>query len=46
MKTHNGVDGKTELIHTIPASAANVSAALALPGLLHGKETRGLGNRA
>lgn len=40
MKAHLGVDSKTKLIHTILASAANVGDALALPHLLHGKETR------
>ena len=40
MKAHIGVDSRTKLIHTILASAANVADALALPHLLHGKETR------
>jgi transposase, IS5 family len=40
MKAHLGVDSKTKIIHTIKASAANVADALALPHLLHGKETR------
>jgi transposase, IS5 family len=40
MKAHVGVDSKTKLIHTILASGANVADALALPHLLHGKETR------
>jgi len=39
MKAHVGVDSKTKLIHTILASAANVSDVLALPHLLHGRET-------
>ena len=33
-------DSKTKLIHTILASAANVSDVDALPHLLHGRETR------
>ncbi len=46
MKAHIGVDSKTKLIHTILVSAANVSDALALPHLLHGKETRVWGDQA
>jgi transposase, IS5 family len=46
MKAHVGVDSKTKLIHTILASAANVGDALALPYLLHGKETRVWGDQA
>jgi IS5 family transposase len=46
MKAHIGADSKTKLIHTILASAANVSDALALPHLLHGKETRVWGDQA
>jgi len=46
MKAHIGVDSKTKLIHTILASAANVSDAHALPHLLHGKETRVWGDQA
>ncbi|MBS0367288.1 MAG: IS5 family transposase [Proteobacteria bacterium] len=46
MKAHIGVDSKTKVIHTILASAANVSDALALPHLLHGKETRVWGDQA
>ena len=41
-----GVDRKTKLIHTVLASAANVGDALALPHLLHGKETRVWGDQA
>jgi IS5 family transposase len=37
MKAHIGVDSKTKLIHTILASAANVSDVDALPYLLHGQ---------
>jgi IS5 family transposase len=46
MKAHIGVDSRNKLIHTILASAANVSDALALPHLLHGKETRVWGDQA
>jgi transposase, IS5 family len=46
MKAHVGVDSKSKLIHTILASAANVADALALPHLLHGKETRVWGDQA
>jgi transposase, IS5 family len=46
LKAHIGVDSKTKLIHTILASAANVPDCLALPHLLHGKETRVWGDQA
>jgi IS5 family transposase len=46
MKMHVGVDSKSKLIHTILASPANVADALALPHLLHGKETRVWGDQA
>ena len=46
MKAHIGVDSQTKIIHTIKASAANVADALALPHLLHGKETRVWGDQA
>lgn len=46
MKAHLGVDSKSKLIHTILASAANVADSLALPHLLHGKETRVWGDQA
>lgn len=39
MKAHIGVDSRTKLIHSVAASAANVHDSLALPVLLHGKET-------
>ncbi len=45
MKAHVGVDSKTKLIHTILASAANVSDVDALPYLLHGRETRVWGDQ-
>ena len=46
MKAHIGVDSRTKLIHTVRASAANVGDALALPHLLHGRETRVWGDQA
>lgn len=46
MKAHLGVDSKSKVIHTILASAANVADALALPHLLHGRETRVWGDQA
>jgi len=45
MKAHVGVDSKSKLIHTILASAANVSDVDALPYLLHGRETRVWGDQ-
>lgn len=46
MKAHIGVDSKSKIIHTIKASAANVADVLALPHLLHGRETRVWGDQA
>lgn len=46
MKAHVGVDSRNKLIHTILASAANISDSLALPHLLHGKETCVWGDQA
>ena len=46
MKAHIGVDSKEKIIHTVKASAANVADSLALPHLLHGKETRVWGDQA
>jgi transposase, IS5 family len=46
MKAHIGVDSRHNLIHTILASAANVADALALPHLLHRKETCVWGDQA
>lgn len=46
LKAHIGVDSRHKLIHTVLASAANVSDAAALPHLLHGKETRVWGDQA
>ena len=39
MKAHIGVDSRTKIIHSVAASAANIHDSLALPVLLHGKET-------
>ena len=46
MKAHVGVDSRTKLVHTVLASAANVADCLAVPYLLHGKETRVWGDQA
>jgi len=46
MKAHIGVDSKERIIHTVKASAANIADSLALPHLLHGKETRVWGDQA
>lgn len=46
MKAHLGVDSRHKLIHTILASAAYVADSLALPHLLHGKETCVWGDQA
>jgi IS5 family transposase len=46
MKAHIGVDSKEKIIHTVKASAANIPDSLALPHLLHGKETRVWGDQA
>jgi IS5 family transposase len=46
MKAHVGVDSKERIIHTVKASAANIADSLALPHLLHGKETRVWGDQA
>jgi transposase, IS5 family len=46
MKAHIGVDGRTKLIHTVLASAANVADCHALQYLLHGKERRVWGDQA
>jgi transposase, IS5 family len=39
MKAHIGVDSRTKISHSVAASAANVHDSLALPVLLHGKES-------
>lgn len=41
-----GVDSRHKIIHTILASAANVSDVLELPHLLHGRETCVWGDQA
>jgi IS5 family transposase len=46
MKAHIGVDSRTKVIHSVAATAANVSDARLLPDLLHGKETRVWGDSA
>jgi transposase, IS5 family len=46
MKAHVGVDSKTKIIHTVVATAANVSDVAVLPDLLHGEETRVWGDGA
>ena len=38
MKAHVGVDAETKLIHSVAATAANVSDCRMLPALLHGEE--------
>jgi IS5 family transposase len=45
MKAHIAVDSKTKVIHTILASAANIPDTMALPHLLHGRETRVYGDQ-
>lgn len=46
MKAHIGMDSKEKIIHSVKVSAANVADALALPHLLHGRETRVYGDQA
>lgn len=46
MKGHVGVDSRTQLIHSVAATAANVSDCKLLPDLLHGHETRVWGDSA
>lgn len=46
MKAHVGVDSKTQLIHSVAATAANVHDAHCLEDLLHGEETRVWGDSA
>src|SRR6516225_8895875 len=46
MKAHLGVDSRTELIHAVVATPANVAGSTVLPDLLHGKETRVWGDQA
>mgnify|MGYP001573688617 CR=1 FL=1 len=46
MKGHIGVDSKTQLIHSVAATAANVHDSRMLPDLLHGNEARVWGDSA
>src|SRR5471030_263243 len=46
MKAHIGIDSKTKVIHSVVATAANVSDSELLPDLLHGDETRVWGDQA
>lgn len=46
MKTHIGVDGKTKLIHSVVATAANVHDSVVIGDLLYGEETRVWGDSA
>ena len=46
MKAHIGVDSRTQLIHSVAATAANVQDRQVLPDLLHGQETRVWGDAA
>jgi IS5 family transposase len=46
MKAPIGVDGRTKLIHSVAATAANVHDSRVLPDLLHGGETRFWGDAA
>lgn len=46
MKAHVAVDSRYKLIHTVLVSAATVADCLALPHLLHGKETCVWGDQA
>ena len=45
MKAHVGVDSRTKEVYAVLASAANVHDREARPDLLHGNETRVLGDR-
>jgi IS5 family transposase len=46
MKLHIGVDSRSKLIHSVAATAANVSDSVMLEDLLHGDETRVWGDKA
>jgi len=46
MKAHIGVDSRSKLIHSVVATAANVSDSVVLEDLLHGDETRVWGDKA
>lgn len=45
MKAHIGVDSRSKLIHSVVATAANVSDSVVLDDLLHGDETRVWGDK-
>jgi len=46
MKAHLGVDSRTELIHAVVATPANVAGSTVQHDLLHGQETRVWGDQA
>jgi len=46
MKLHIGVGSKIKLVHSAVAKAANVHYSQVLDDLVHGEETRGLGDSA
>ena len=46
MKLHIGVDSRSKLIHSVAATAANVSDSVMLEDLLHGEGTRVWGDKA
>ena len=46
MKAHIGVDGRTNLIHSVIAPSANAHDSQVLPDLLYGEETRVRGKAA
>ena len=46
MKAHIGVDSRSQLIHSVVATPANVHDSRVLPDLLHGDETRVWGDSA
>ena len=46
MKAHIGVDSKTQMIHSVAATASNVHDSQVLEDLLHGEETRVWGDSA
>ncbi len=45
-EAHFGVDNRTELIHAVVATPANVVDSAMLPNLVHGEETRVWGDQA
>lgn len=46
LKAHIGVDSKSQVIHSVVVTAANVHDSQVLPDLLHGNETRVYGDSA